>query len=115
MKSNTLQFILLILIIVAPQSVLAKNPENSEPGFSGNLQAGAFFYQTDSQLLATDSGSINFSLDRPAENYDEVLAMASIYLNYQFESGTSFYVGNPIQVGEELNLAVGVKQPLGDI
>lgn len=114
MKYKLFNFLVAVLIIVLPQAVFAKSPEDVEPGFSGNIQGGAFFYQTDSQLLATDSNSINFSLEEPADTYDEISALASIYLNYQFESGTSVYVGNPLQVGEEFQIAAGVKQPIGD-
>ena len=113
MKYNTFTSLFFILIIIAPQAVLSKDLRNPNYGFSGNLQGGVFFIQTDSQLLATDSDSINSTLDGPAEKYDEISPIVSIYLNYQFESGTSVYVGNPLQVGEDLNLAAGVKQPLG--
>ena len=113
MKYNSLLSLFFVLIIIVPQAVLSKDLRNSDSGFSGNLQGGAFYIQTDSQLLATDSDSINSTLDGPAEKYDEISPIASIYLNYQFESGTSVYVGNPLQVGEDLNLAAGVKQPLG--
>lgn len=114
MKCNILKYLFFVLIIIAPRAVLSKDLRNSNYGFSGKLQGGAFFIQTDSQLLATYSGSINSTLDGPAEKYDEISPIASIYLNYQFEGGTSVYVGNPLQVGEDLNLAAGLKQPLGD-
>jgi hypothetical protein len=114
MKCNLKSLLFFVLVIIAPQAVIAKDLGNSEPGFSGRLQAGTVFVQTDSQLLATDSDSINFTLEGPADKYDEVSPIASIYLNYKFEGGTSIYAGNPLQVGEELNLAVGVKQPIGD-
>jgi hypothetical protein len=111
-KINIISFF--VLIIVAPQLVVAKDLGKSASGFSGRFQGGAFFFQTDSQLLATDSDAINFDLEGPADTYDDISPIASIFLDYQFEGGTSVYLGNPLQVGEELNLAAGVKQLFGD-
>jgi hypothetical protein len=40
---SVLNFLFFILIIVAPQAVHAKDLGNSDSGFSGKLQVGAFF------------------------------------------------------------------------
>ena len=113
MKRITVKFLIIVLIIVSPLTVLAQNPGKSESGLSGRIQGGAFFLKTDSQLLVTDSDTINTDLEGPAETYDEFSALASVYLHYQFESGTAVYAGNPMEVGEGLSLNAGVIQPIG--
>jgi len=103
-----------IALLFIPVSLMAyaQGPDDSGSGFSGRIQGGAFFFQTDSQL-ATDNDSISLDLDGPAETYDDISAMASVYLKYQFENGTAVYAGNPLEVGEGFSLNAGVVQPLG--
>ena len=57
MKSKILKSLFFVLIIFAPQAVPVKDLVNSNSGFSGRLQGGAFFVQTASQLLATDTAT----------------------------------------------------------
>lgn len=113
MKRIIVKYLIIVLIIVSPLTVLAQDPGQSESGLSGRIQGGAFFVQTDSQLLVPDSDSINTDLEGPAETYDEFSALASVYLQYQFESGTVVYAGNPMEVGEGLSLNAGAIQPIG--
>ncbi|XPS89936.1 putative protein DUF2860 [Desulfosarcina variabilis str. Montpellier] len=106
--------LIMVLICVSSLTALAQDPGKLESGLSGRIQGGAFFLQSDSQLLVTDSDSINTNLEGPVERYDEFSAIASVYLHYQFESGTAIYAGNPMEIGEGLSLNAGVIQPLGD-
>jgi hypothetical protein len=113
-KRIILKLLITILVYVSPLTVLAQDTGNSESGLSGRIQGGAFFLQTDSQLSTADSNSRTNNLGGAADTHDEISGLASIYLRYQFEGGTSAYVGNPLEVGEGLALAAGVNQPLGD-
>jgi hypothetical protein len=114
MKRIILKLLITVLVYVSPLTVLAQDTGNSESGLSGRIQGGAFFLQTDSQLSTADRNSRTNNLGGPADTHDEISGLASIYLRYQFEGGTSAYVGNPLEVGEGLALAAGVNQPLGD-
>ena len=114
MKRTILKSLIIVLIYVAPLTVHAQDTGNAQSGFSGRIQGGAFFFQTDSQLSTADSDSRTNNLEGPADTHDEILGLASIYLNYRFEGGNSVYAGNPLEVGEGLALAAGVNQPLGD-
>ena len=46
----------------------------------------------------TDKRHQHIIVGGPADRYDEVSPLASIFLNYKFEGGTSVYVGNLLQV-----------------
>lgn len=102
----------LTIILIAGVS-FAQNPEEDTSGFSGRIQAGGLFLQTDSQLSTDGSSRRVDDLDRPADTHKAVIALASVYLRYQFENGTALYAGNPLEVGEGLSLAAGVTQPTG--
>jgi hypothetical protein len=99
-----------LLLATAP-TVHAQGPGSTTPGFSGRLQGGAFFMQTNSQLSTADSESRTEDLDGPADTYESFRGIASLYLRYEFESGTAVYFGNPLEVGEGIELAAGVRQP----
>jgi hypothetical protein len=99
--------------LVTSPAVHAQGPEDSESGFSGRVQGGAFFLQTNSRLSTAGPDRGSDELDGPADTYEKISGMASIYLRYQFESGTAVYAGNPLEVGEGFALAAGVSQPMG--
>jgi hypothetical protein len=99
------------LLLATAQTVPAQGPGSTTPGFSGRLQGGAFFMQTNSQLSTADSESRTEDLDGPADTYESFRGIASLYLRYEFESGTAVYFGNPLEVGEGIELAAGVRQP----
>lgn len=50
MKRIILKLLIVILFMVAPQTVLTQTSDGSETGFSGSLLCGAFISQTNSQL-----------------------------------------------------------------
>lgn len=104
--------LLTVFTITAPATIFAQPQKADESGFSGRLQAGAFFLQTDSQLSADDSNRRIDDLDGPADTHDIASGLVSAYLRYQFENGTAVYAGNPLEVGEGFALAAGVSQPL---
>jgi hypothetical protein len=104
---------LAITLFIIPEASLANGPGAPQPGFSGKLQAGGLFLQTDSQL--SPHGSIRHvdDLDGPADTHQLITGLAIVSLRYQFESGTAIYAGNPLEAGEGLSLAAGVSQPMG--
>jgi hypothetical protein len=113
MKQILLQMILTVIFIAAPMTIYAQGPGGSEAGFSGRLQAGAFFLQTDSQLSTEDANRRIDTLSGPADTHNITSGLAAVYLRYQFENGTAVYAGNPLEVGEGFAVAAGVIQPIG--
>lgn len=105
--------LIFVFILIAPLNSSAQGPNASQPGLSGRFQAGFFYLQTDSQLSTDDSNRQNSDREEPADRHDMASALASIYLRYQFESGTAVYAGNPLELGEGLALSAGVIQPMG--
>jgi hypothetical protein len=114
MQRSILKILITILLIVTPLTVYAQNSAGSESGISGSLQGGAYFFQTNSQLYAEDTNRQTNNLDGPAGTNQEFEGLLSIFLRYQFESGTAIYAGNPLEVGQDLALSAGVSQPMGD-
>jgi hypothetical protein len=114
MKRNILKLLITVIFIVAPQTVIAQGPGGSESGISGSLQGGAYFLQTNSQFYTEDTNRRTNNLDGPADTNQEFEGLLSIFLRYQFESGTAIYAGNPLEVGQDLALSAGVSQPMGD-
>jgi len=112
MKSAITALTITILLLSAPLTALAQDSGSSVAGFSGNLQGGAYFLMTNSQLCTNNTDQVNDDLDGPADDFEEIEALASIYLRYQFEGGTAIYAGNPLEVGQDLALAAGISQPL---
>ncbi len=112
MKHILRHLLITFCFITAPMTLHAQGPEGSESGFSGRLQAGAFFMQTDSQLSTEDTNRRTEDLDGPADTHDLSSGLASAYLRYQFENGTALYAGNPLEVGEGFALAAGVSRPM---
>ena len=103
---------LAILFIATSLTAHAQGPDASEPGFSGRLQGGAFFVQTDSQLSTESTNRSIDDLDGPADTHEVISGMASLYLRYQFEGGTAVYAGNPLEIGEGFALAAGMSHPM---
>lgn len=102
-----------IFLIFTPLAVHAQEEKGSEPGFSGRLQGGAFFMQTDSQLSTDDTNRQTADLDGPAETHTISSGIAAVYLRYQFEDGTAVYAGNPLEVGEGLAFEAGISRDIG--
>ena len=118
LRINSMKYIknkalLFFFILVFPLISSAQEPNNTQPGLSGRFQAGVSYFKTDSQLSTDDSNRQNSDLEKSADTHDVMSALASIYLHYQFESGTAVYVGNPMELGEGLALSAGVIQPVG--
>ena len=107
---HRLLFVALFVNLTLP--AYAQGPDRTKPGFSGRVQGGGFFLQTDSQLSTADSDSRAGDLEGPADTFEEILPLVSVFLRYRFDSGTSVYFGNPLEVGEGLAVAAGVTQPL---
>lgn len=103
---------LAVLFIATSLSAHAQGSDGTEPGFSGRLQGGAFFVQTDSQLSTEGANRRTDGLDGPADTHEVILGLASVYLRYQFEGGTAVYAGNPLEIGEGFALAAGVSRPM---
>jgi hypothetical protein len=102
-----------LVLALLPAAVPAQGPDAPQPGFSGKLQAGGLFLQTDSQLSTEGTNRRTGDLDGPANPHLLITGLATVSLRYRFESGTTLYAGNPLEVGEGLSLAAGVSQPLG--
>ncbi len=100
------------LFLFISVTVNAQEQEKENYGFSGRIQAGALFFQTDSQLIATDNNLVNHDLKDSAETYDNSMFFATGQVQYQFKSGTTLYVGNPLEVGQDVTLAAGVTHPM---
>lgn len=114
MKPKILTFIACsIFFIVTPLAVHAQEKKGPEPGFSGRLQGGAIFIQTDSQMSTDDTNRQTDDLDGPAGTHNISSGIASVYLRHQFEDGTAIYAGNPLEVGEGLALEAGISRPIG--
>jgi hypothetical protein len=77
-----------LLLATAP-TVHAQGPGSTTPGFSGRLQGGAFFMQTNSQLSTADSESRTEDLDGPADTYE------SFRGSHPFTCATSLKAGPP--------------------
>lgn len=105
---------LTLFLFAITHTATAQGPEGPQTGLSGKLQAGGLFLQTDSQLSTEGTNRRTDDLDGPADPHQLITGLASLYLRYQFESGTAIYAGNPLEAGEGLNLSAGVSQPLGD-
>ncbi len=112
MERNIGKLFIAVILIFAPQTIVARDFEGSESGLSGSLQVGAYFLQTSSQLYAENSNRDIDGLDGPADSYDEIEGLASIFLRYQFEGGTALYAGNPLEIAHDFALSAGVIQPL---
>lgn len=112
MKRINLTLLITAFIILTPLTVLAEDPGSSESGFSGRLQGGGFYLQTDSQLYSNNTDQVNDELDGPADSTEEVNPLASIFLQYQFKGGTAIYAGNPLEIESDFSLSAGVRQPL---
>ena len=104
---------LALFLTALAHSAGAQGPGAPQPGFSGKLQAGGLFLQTDSQLSTHGSNRHTGDLDGAANPHQLISGLAALSLRYQFESGTAIYAGNPLEAGEGLSLAAGVSQPLG--
>lgn len=104
---------LTLTLFTLPEASLAQGPGAPQPGFSGRLEAGGLFLQTDSQLPPHGSVRHVDDLDDPADTHQLISGLAIVSLRYQFESGTAIYAGNPLEAGEGLSLAAGVSQPMG--
>jgi hypothetical protein len=102
-----------LFIFTIPLTLRAQGPPDSPSGFSGRLQAGGLFMQTTNQLSTESGNQRTEDLDGPANTRDILTGMAFLYLQYQFESGTTLYVGNPFEAGEGLTLQAGMSQPIG--
>jgi hypothetical protein len=89
--------------------ILATRSPVSQAGF----RAAPFFYKQTASCQPQTVNSRTNNLGGPADTHDEISGLASIYLRYQFEGGTSAYVGNPLEVGEGLALAAGGEPTLG--
>lgn len=114
MKTTIVKLLMAAMLIVAPQTAFAQDPGASASGLSGSLQGGAYVLQTNSQLYVEDKNSQANNLDGPADTHQEFEGLASIFLRYQFESGTAIYAGNPLEVGQDIALSAGVSQPMAD-
>ena len=114
MERNRVKLFVAVIMIVAPQTVIAQDFGGSKSGLSGSLQVGAYFLQTDSQLYAENNNRDIDDLDGPADSYDEIEGLASIFLRYQFEGGTALYAGNPLEIGQDFAFSAGVIQPLSN-
>jgi hypothetical protein len=101
-----------VLFIASSLTAHAQGPDGTEPGFSGRLQGGAFFVQTDSQLSTGGASRRTDGLDGPADTHEVISGLASLYLRYQFAGGTAVYAGNPLEIGEGFALATGVSRPM---
>ena len=102
-----------VLFVATSLTAHAQGPDGAEPGFSGRLQCGAFFMQTDSQLSAEGTNRRTDGLDGPADTHEIISGLASVFLHYQFKGGSAIYAGNPLEVGEGFALAAGVSRPMG--
>ena len=114
MKPTVLKLLIIIFINILPLAALAQNNDDPAAGFSGRLQVGGLFMQTDSQLSTHGSNRRIDDLNDPADNQEMMSAIASAYLQYRFDSGTVLYAGNPLEAGEGLSLSSGLRQPMGD-
>lgn len=110
---HVLNLCLAITLFSLPAASLAQGPDAPKPGFSGKLQAGGLYMQTDSQLSTHGSNRHIDDLDGPADNQELISGIAAVSLRYTFESGTAIYAGNPLEGGEGLSVAAGVSQPMG--
>ncbi|MEJ2642050.1 MAG: DUF2860 family protein [Desulfosarcinaceae bacterium] len=104
---------LVFALILISTTTQAQGPRETAPGWSGRIQAGGFGLQTDSQLSTEGTNRHTDDLDGPAAPHTMITGLASIDLRYQFESGTAFYAGNPLEAGKGLGVSAGVSQPLG--
>ena len=105
--------LLFVVFFIAPSLLAhAQGPGPAKTGLTGRIQGGAVLLQTDSQLSTADSDSRANDLEGPADTFEEVLPIASVFLNYRFESGTSVYVGNPLEAADGFAVVAGVNQPL---
>lgn len=104
---------LAVSLFCIPATALAQGPEPPPPGFSGKIQVGGLFVQTDSQLSTHGSNRHIDDLEDSADPHQLISGLATVSLRYQFASGTAIYAGNPLEAGEGLALAAGVSQPLG--
>lgn len=102
-----------VFFLAQPFIAFAQGPGSPQDGFSGRFQTGVFYLQTDDPLFADDSNKNIDDLNGPADTNDLLSALASLFLRYQFESGTAVYVGNPLELGEGIVFAAGVSQPMG--
>ncbi|WP_300674557.1 DUF2860 family protein [Desulfoluna sp.] len=113
MKRHILKFVACSLFLIfIPPAVHAQRKKDSEPGFSGRLQGGAIFIQTDSQLSTDATNRQTDTLDGPADTHHISSGIASVYLRYQFENGTAVYAGNPLEVGEGFALEAGISRSM---
>jgi len=103
-----------IFLIFTAFNVQAQEKKDLESGFSGRLQGGIIFLQTDSRLSADNTNRRIIDLDGPADTHNICSGIASVYLSYRFEDGTSVYAGNPLEVGEGLALEAGINRSVGD-
>jgi len=112
---NTVFFIAIsaVFSITTTAAVYAQGTDRSESGFSGRLQCGAIYLQTDSQLSTDDSNRCTNCIDGPADTHEATLALPSVLLRYRFEGGTAVYAGNPMEVLEGFALETGVSRPMG--
>lgn len=104
---------LTLVLSALTQTATAQGPDAPPSGFSGKLQAGGLFLQTNSQLSTEGTNRRTDDLDGPANPHQLITGLATVSLRYQFEGGTAIYAGNPLEAGEGLSLAAGVSQPIG--
>lgn len=112
MAHYILKRLMLLFLIMAAAPFCAKGADGSAPGFSGSLQGGAYYLQTDSRLYTEDENRRINDLDGPADTHAETAGLAAIDLRYQFAGGTALYAGNPLEIGEDLVVAAGLSQPV---
>jgi len=113
MKLQILKFVTCSLFFIfTPPVVHAQEQKGSEPGFSGMLQGGAIFIQTDSQFSTKETNRRTADIDGPTDPHTISSGIASVSLRYQFEDGTAVYAGNPLEVGEGFAWEAGISRPM---
>ena len=111
---KTIYYWLPALFLFISVAVNAQEQGEHNYGFSGRIQVGGLFFQTDSQLISNDENDINHDLEGSADTWDEGMFFATAKVQYQFKSGTTLYAGNPLEIGQDITLAAGITQPMAE-